>query len=89
MYNEHVEAEKIRLLKMMEGELRVIITEILNENKMGKSSLKRKCFEYSDVYITMLLTKLQEIFVDSKISTMFVTNDGEQKYVLVSIDWSS
>jgi len=88
MYLEHMEAEKIRLGKLIEEEFNIIIREILNENKLGNRVYQRKCYEYSEIYITALLTKLQEVFVDSKIQTAFITNDGTQKYVLVKIDWT-
>jgi len=89
MYYEHIEAEKQRLAKLVEEDLNQIIREILNENKYGKTNYKRKCFEYQEEYIGVLLTRLQEIFIDSKISTTFITDDGPQKYVLVSLDWKN
>ena len=88
MYLEHIEAEKIRLAKLIEEEFNTIIREILHENKLGNHVYQRKCYEYSEIYITTLLTKMQEVFVDSKIQTAFITNDGTQKYVLVKIDWA-
>jgi hypothetical protein len=88
MYMEHLEAEKVRLAKLIEEEYNTIICEILNENKLGNHVYQRKCYEYSEIYITALLTKIQEVFVDSKIQTAFITNDGTQKYVLVKIDWT-
>ena len=88
MYLEHIEAEKVRLAKLIEEEFNNITREILNENKIGNRIYQRKCYEYGENYITVLLTKLQEVFVDSKIQTAFITNDGPQKYVLVKIDWA-
>ena len=88
MYLEHIEAEKIRLAKMVDEEFNIIIREILNENNLGRNIYQRKCYEYSEIYITALLTRIQEMFVDSKIATAFITNDGPQKYVLVKVDWS-
>lgn len=88
MYLEHIEAEKIRLAKMVDEEFNIIIREMLNENKLGKSNYKRKCYEYSEIYITTLLTRIQDVFVDSKIGTAFITNDGPQHYVLINLDWS-
>jgi hypothetical protein len=35
-----------------------------------------------------LLSRLQDVFIDSKISTAFITNDGDRKYVLIRIDWA-
>jgi len=40
------------------------------------------------MYLTPLLTRLQSVFVDSKIQTAFITDDGPQKYVMVKIDWA-
>ena len=88
MYVEHIEAEKVRLEKLIEEEFNTIVREILNENKLGNRIYQRKCYEYSEMYLTSLLTRLQEVFVDSKIQTAFITNDGPQKYVLVKIEWA-
>jgi hypothetical protein len=88
MYLEHIEAEKVRLEKLIEEEFNTIVREILNENKLGNRIYQRKCYEYSEMYLTSLLTRLQEVFVDSKIQTAFITNDGPQKYVLVKIEWA-
>jgi hypothetical protein len=88
MYLEHIEAEKVRLEKLLEEEFNIIVREILNENKLGRFSYQKKCYEYSEMYLTSLLTRLQEVFVDSKIQTAFITNDGPQKYVLVKIEWA-
>jgi len=89
MYNEHIEAEKIRLAKMIDEDLQSIIRDLLNENKMGKNIYKRKCFEFGEYYMNSLLTKIQEIFADSSIKAVFVQDDGPQKYVLLTIDWST
>jgi hypothetical protein len=87
MYIEHIEEEKRRLAKKVEEELTEIINEIINNNKLGRTSCKRKCYEYREEYITTLLTRLQNLLVDSKISTDFINEDGGNKYVLVTIDW--
>jgi hypothetical protein len=87
MYLEHVEAEKIRIAKMVEEELKIMITELLNENKQGKQYYKRKFYELREDYLTILFTRLQELFVDSKISTV-VVNDIENKHIIITIDWS-
>jgi len=89
MYNEHIEAEKIRLAKMIEDDLQSIIRDLLNENKMGKNIYKRKCFECSEHYVNILLTKIQQIFTDSSIKAVLVQDDGPQKYVLLTVDWSA
>ena len=81
MYIEYIEEEKIRLVKMVEEEFNAIIREIIHENKLGNRIYQRKCYEYSEIYLTTLLTKLQEVFVDSKIQTAFITEDGPKKYV--------
>jgi hypothetical protein len=88
MYLEHMEAERIRLAKLVDEEFKIIVQELLNENLSGKYTYQRKCYEYNETYLTSLLTRLQDVFVDSKIATAFITNDGSQKYVLVKIDWS-
>jgi hypothetical protein len=88
MYFEHIEAEKIRLAKLVEEEFNDIIREILNENKLGKKIYQRKCYECNEIYLNNLLSKLQELFVDSKIATLFITNDGPNNYVLLKLDWS-
>ena len=88
MYVEHMEAERIRLAKMIEEEFKTIVQELLNENLSGRFSYQRKCYEYSETYLTPLLTRLQSVFVDSKISTAFITEDGPQKYVMVKIEWA-
>lgn len=62
--------------------------ELLNENLSGKFSYHKKFYEYSEMYLTPLLTRLQSVFVDSKIQTAFITDDGPQKYVMVKIDWA-
>ena len=88
MYVEHMEAERIRLAKMIEEEFKTIVQELLNENLSGRFSYQRKCYEYSETYLNALLTRLQSVFVDSKISTAFITEDGPQKYVMVKIEWA-
>uniref|UniRef100_A0A6C0L907 Uncharacterized protein n=1 Tax=viral metagenome TaxID=1070528 RepID=A0A6C0L907_9ZZZZ len=88
MYLEHMEAERIRLAKMIEEEFKTIVQELLNENLSGRFLYQRKCYEYSETYLNSLLTRLQSVFVDSKIQTAFITDDGPQKYVLVKIEWA-
>lgn len=88
MYLEHMEAERIRLAKLLDEEFKTIVQELLNENLSGKYSYQRKCYEYGESYLTALLNRLQSVFVDSKISTAFITDDGPQKYVMVKIEWA-
>ena len=88
MYLEHMEAERIRLAKLIDEEFKTIVQELLNENLSGKYSYQRKCYEYSESYLTALLNRLQSVFVDSKISTAFITDDGPHKYVMVKIEWA-
>jgi hypothetical protein len=88
MYIEHMEAERLRLAKLVEEEFKITVQELLNENMLGKNAYQRKLYEYSEPYLTELLGRLQDVFIDSKISTAFITNDGDKKYVLVRIDWT-
>jgi len=88
MYIEHMEAERLRLAKLVDEEFKITVQELLNENISGKNSYQRKIYEYSEPYLTALLGRLQDVFIDSKISTAFITNDGDKKYVLVRIDWA-
>jgi hypothetical protein len=88
MYVEHMEAERIRFEKMIDEEFKTIVQELLNENLSGKFSYQKKFYEYSEMYLTPLLTRLQSVFVDSKIQTAFITDDGPQKYVMVKIEWA-
>ena len=89
MYIEHINSEKIRIAKMVEEEINIIVKDILNENKLGRQIYRRKCYELREDYLTILFTRLQELFVDSKITTN-VMNDIEnaQKYIVINIDWS-
>jgi hypothetical protein len=89
MYIEHLNAEKVRIAKMVEEEINLIVKDILNENKLGRQIYRRKCYELREDYLTILFTRLQELFVDSKITTN-VMNDIEnaQKYIVINIDWS-
>jgi len=89
MYIEHMNSEKIRIAKMVEEEINIIVKDILNENKLGRQIYRRKCYELREDYLTILFTRLQELFVDSKITTN-VMNDIEnaQKYIVINIDWS-
>jgi len=89
MFIEHMNAEKIRIAKMVEEEINLIVKDILNENKLGRQIYRRKCYELREDYLTILFTRLQELFVDSKITTN-VMNDIEnaQKYIVINIDWS-
>jgi len=88
MYIEHVEIEKIRIAKLIEEDYKSFVQEILEENRLGRNCCQRKSYECSEIYINVLLNKIQELFVDSKITTRFVTNDGSEKYILINIDWS-
>jgi hypothetical protein len=88
MYLEHIEAEKIRLAKLFEEERKSIITGVLEENKLGKKIYTRKCYDYNEEYFQMLVTNLQELFVDSKIGLSLVNNDGSKSCILLSVDWS-
>ena len=89
MYIEHMNSEKIRIAKIVEEEINLIVKDILNENKLGRQIYRRKCYELREDYLTILFTRLQELFVDSKISTT-VMNDIEnaQKHIIFNIDWS-
>ena len=87
MYLEHLEEEKRRIAKKVDDDLNEIIGEILANNKLGRTSCKRKCYDYKDEYITILLTRLQQLLIDSKISTDLINEENGNSYVLVTIDW--
>jgi|UniRef100_A0A6C0JKU9 hypothetical protein len=89
MYLEHIEQEKARILRLVTNELKIIVNEIIETNKTGKQIYKRKCYELREDYLTLLFTNLQEVFVDSKITTEVVNDPEEsQKYVIITFDWS-
>jgi len=73
---------------LIEKRCKTIVQELLNENLSGRFLYQRKCYEYSETYLNALLTRLQSVFVDSKIQTAFITDDGPQKYVMVKFDWA-
>jgi hypothetical protein len=73
---------------LIEKRCKTIVQELLNENLSGRFSYQRKCYEYSKTFLTPLLTRLQSVFVDSKIQTAFITDNGPQKYVMVKIEWA-
>jgi hypothetical protein len=88
MYTEHIEAEKKRLAKMFEEERKSIITSVLEENKLGRKIFTKKCYDYNEEYFQMLVTSLQELFVDSRIGLSLGNDEGAKKCVVLSIDWS-
>lgn len=94
MYIEHLNSEKIRIAKMVEEDVNSIIKDIIDENKLGKQNYRRKCYELREDYLTMFFTKLQEVFVDIKISTEVVSNssinnlDDTRKHIVIIFDWS-
>lgn len=88
MYLEHLEEERIRIAKLVDEDFNTVIREILTENKSGKKIYKRRCYEYSEDYLKLLLSRIQSIFVDSKINTEFINHEGVQKHVIITIDWS-
>jgi len=94
MYLEHLNAEKIRLERLIDEEIKLIIKDIIDENKLGKQNYRRKCYELREDYLTMFFTKLQEVFVDIKISTEVVSNppinnfEESRKHIVIIFDWS-
>jgi hypothetical protein len=91
MYLEYVEEEKKRLEKLLEDETNSMLTEILNENRKGKKVFEKIFFGYQMEYFNILMNKMQEILVDSKITTGITcanTEDNKQDGILVTIDWS-
>jgi hypothetical protein len=88
MYLEHIEAEKVRLAKLIDEDFKTIIQEVLQENNRGQKLYKRKCYETSELYMHPLLSRLQEVFVDTKIFLESVNSEGNQHYLLITINWS-
>jgi site-specific DNA-adenine methylase len=88
MYIEHLEAEKRRLAKLFEEQRKSIIMSVLEENKMGKKVFTKKCYDHNEEYFQMLVSSLQELFVDSRVALSLVDDDSSKKCILLSIDWS-
>jgi hypothetical protein len=91
MYLEHIEAEKVRLAKLIDEDFRTIIQSVLQENNRGLKQYQRTCYETSELYMRPLLSRLQEIFVDAKILLESVNNESSvenQRVLLLTINWS-
>jgi hypothetical protein len=88
MYYEHIEAEKKRLAKLFEEERQSIIKGVLDENKLGKKHYSKRCNDYNEEYFQALVTHLQELFIDSRITLALADNEIQKKSILLTIDWS-
>jgi hypothetical protein len=88
MYYEHIEAEKKRLAKLLDEEKTTIIRGVLEENKFGKKIYTKKCYDYNEEYFQILVTNLQDLFTDSKISLSLNNDESGKKCILLTIDWS-
>lgn len=88
MYYEHIEAEKKRLAKLLEEERNIIIRAVLEENKFGKKIYTKNCYDYKEEYFQILVTNLQELFTDSKITLSLNNDEVGRKCILLTIDWS-
>jgi len=88
LYLEHIESERIRLSKIIEEDYKSMIQNILEANKQGKSRYQQKTSECSEIYINLLLNKIQHLFVDSKITTEMIKDEQQSNYIIITIDWS-
>lgn len=88
MYKEHVEAEKIRIAKLLEDELNSILKEILQLNNVGLKRYSKNYMDYPGEFINVIVYKLKEIFIDSNIGFEESPDNSNNKLVTIFVDWT-